>query len=191
MGSTSEDKNTLRKAVLSKRADMPEADWRLKSQQITDHLLKVNEFQKASKVHIFLSMNQRKEVNTDDLIAYLFDSKKEVYVPVTNFKEGTLSHIRYTEEMSLEVNKWGVREPKPGIPTDDSDFDVIVIPMAAGDEEGNRLGYGKGFYDRFLKAAKGIKIGLCFEEFIMEEIPVGKYDVPLDIIISEKRIIYT
>ncbi|HAW79119.1 MAG TPA: hypothetical protein DCX27_05000 [Balneola sp.] len=66
-------------------------------------------------------------------------------------------------------------------------IDIIIVPLLAADLHFNRLGYGKGFYDRFLENEKAIKVGVLFSEFILEEIPVEDFDEKLDILISEKK----
>lgn len=68
---------------------------------------------------------------------------------------------------------------------------MIIIPMAAADRSGNRLGYGKGFYDRFLSESNAFKAGLVFSDFIFSEIPTESFDEKLDAIITENEVIYT
>lgn len=147
------------------------------------------EFNTSETVHCYVSMNGRREVDTHGLIRDMFSLGKRVVVPVTNFDEGTLSHFVLNSFDDLESNKWGVLEPNGGKQISPKELDLVVIPMVGGDEQGNRIGYGEGFYDRFLKEVLCPKIGLIFERNIIEQIPVEDFDIPLDKIITEQRII--
>jgi 5-formyltetrahydrofolate cyclo-ligase len=117
--------------------------------------------------------------------------KKNIVVPISNKKDNTLtlSHLKSWEELSL--GSYGILEPRTEKirKTNVEDIDLIIVPGVAFDEKGNRLGHGKGFYDRLLKKTKATVIGLAFEFQILENIPTDKNDVPVDMIITEKRII--
>ncbi|PMP68103.1 MAG: 5-formyltetrahydrofolate cyclo-ligase, partial [Thermodesulfobacterium geofontis] len=92
----------------------------------------------------------------------------------------------------LKVGSYGILEPQEPIDLDPEDIDIIIVPGIAFDLRGFRLGYGKGFYDRFLKDLKNpTKIGLIYNELIRDSLPTDDKDVRVDIVISEKRIIYT
>ncbi len=83
-----------------------------------------------------------------------------------------------------------MREPIKVKEIEISQIDLILVPMAAADRTGNRLGYGKGFYDRFLNKANAMKVGLVFSEFLYDEIPTESFDEKLDIIVTDKEVIY-
>lgn len=189
MNSVRQQKQELRNKVLKQRKEYPEKDWRDRSEKIVHQILNSETYHQADTVHTYVSMNERREVWTDPLIRKLIEDKKRVVVPVVNFTEGTLSHSLIHSLEELETNHWGVREPKSMNPVDISELDMIVIPMAAADRKRNRLGYGKGFYDRFLDQASASKIGLTFQDFLFDEIPVDEFDIKLDIIITEEEVI--
>lgn len=184
-------KSKLRKQVLKERDRLDTQTWQRKSDLITDKVLKLEEFVKAHFIHVYVSMNERNEVSTDTLVDVLLESDKKVIVPVTNFDDGTLTHSLLTDVNDLKKNKWGVKEPEVVHEIDISDLDLIIIPMVAADRSGNRLGYGKGFYDRFLNESKAFKAGLVFSDFIFKEIPTESFDEKLDAIISDEEVIYT
>lgn len=190
MSSLNEKKESLRQQVLSERQQMDEEEWLHKSNQIIQSLLDTQYYNKASTVHTYVSMNKRREVCTDRLLKHLLDNHKRTVVPVTNFQEGTLNHSEINSLDDLEKNKWGVAEPKSVHPVNIESLDLIIVPMAAADRSGNRLGYGKGFYDRFLSETKALKAGLIFSDFLFEEIPVGEFDIKLDVIITEDEMIF-
>lgn len=190
MMSISDRKDALREKVLSQRSGIPEDEWLKKSDQIIQHLEKTDLYKKAQTVHTYISMNDRREVCTDSLIEILLNKKKKVVVPITNFSDTSLTHSELESLTDLYKNKWGVREPESVKPVDIDEIDVVIVPMVAADRKGNRLGYGKGFYDRFLARANAVKVGLIFEAFLFEEIPVESFDEKLDVIISEEGVIY-
>jgi 5-formyltetrahydrofolate cyclo-ligase len=189
--STRERKQALRREVLEKRASFSEETWKKKSKVIIEALKDTDFFKEAKVVHTYLSMNQRREITTDDLVESMLKGNKRVVVPVTNFSDGTLSHSEITSTSELQTNKWGVKEPKTTRDVDPEIFDLIIIPMAAADRDGNRLGYGKGFYDRFLAQSPAKKVGLVFHDFIFDKIPTEGFDEKLDLIISEEEMIFS
>ncbi|MBD3615815.1 MAG: 5-formyltetrahydrofolate cyclo-ligase [Gracilimonas sp.] len=191
MTSVQEEKQKLRDKVLAKRQQLSEQQWLNKSNQIIQSLVDSDVYKKSGVIHTYVSMNERREVCTDNLLIHLFDDKKRVVVPITNFSDNTLSHSEIDAENELVANNWGVREPKTINPVEISEIDLIIVPMAAADKDGNRLGYGRGFYDRFLDMTEATKIGLTFDKFLFDKVPVEEFDVKLDVIITEEVVIFT
>jgi len=186
--SISEQKASLREALLQKRLNVSSKKWKENSAEIVQNLKAFAPFYEAKCVHSFISINERKEVNTHPLLQELLEEGTKVIIPITDFSTGELYHTELTSFDNLKPNKWGVLElPSPTITS--LIPDVILVPLLAADLLLNRIGYGKGFYDRFLATTKAIKIGLVFHEFIINEIPVEHFDQKLDILISEKEII--
>ncbi len=183
----SEEKSVLRKTLLNKRKAIPKERWNALSNAVIKNLKEISQFHEATCVHVFVSMNERNEVNTHLLIKELINSGKKVIVPVTDFSTGTLNHSALSNFELLESNKWGVLEPNEMVLTDEKP-DVVLVPLLAADNEFNRLGYGKGFYDRFLAESSALKIGLVFQEYILNKIPVERFDEKLDILVSEKEV---
>lgn len=182
-----QQKQQWRKQLLESRESLSLEEWESTSEKIIERLKQSSFFKKAKTVHCYVSMNERREVNTHPLIKEMIAGGKKVVTPVTNFKDGTLSHVALTSFDDLSPNKWGVLEAENGEEADISKLDLVIVPMAGGDEACNRMGYGKGFYDRFLKDVSCPKIGLCFEQNIIKQVPVEPFDVPLDGIITEDR----
>jgi len=187
---TREQKTALRATVLEKRASMDEEQWKRKSGAIIKRLKNESVFKNAESVHTYISMNERREVCTDHLLKYLFQVNKEVLVPITNFEDHSLIHASVSDTTQFEANKWGVREPIEYQPGELSSVDPVRVPIAAADMEGNRLGYGKGFYDRFLSRISAKKVGLVFDDFLFQEIPAEPFDEKMDLIITEERVIF-
>ena len=186
-----EQKNRLRERLLEKRESLPESHYRQASEEIVMRLQTLSSFQSSRTINCYVSINQRREVNTHSLIRWLLASNKRVVVPVTDFETTRLQQVELQSFSDLEPNKWGVLEPNKGRNLDPDQLDFVVVPMVGGDPDCNRLGYGKGFYDRFLAETECPAVGLCFEECIVENIPTESFDMQLTAIITEERTIQT
>lgn len=139
--------------------------------------------------HIYLTIEEKKEVITQPIIDLLRKLHKNIAVPkVTG--EQQLSHHLLTEESELVLNKWGIPEPVGGHEIDAALIDVVFVPLLAFDLKGHRVGYGKGFYDRFLAGCKPevIKVGLSFFEAVDEISDTGREDVPLNYCVTPHKV---
>lgn len=182
-------KHKLRKELLKRRSSIPEEEYLRKSAIICRQLAEMPEFKNAETVHCYVSMNERREPDTLELINSLLVKMRQVVVPVMNIENGTLKHVEFINFNQLKTNSWNVIEPTGSIEIPVGELDVVIVPMVGGDMNKNRIGYGKGFYDRFLSQVSCPKIGLLFETCLVDELPVEPFDVALDMLISEKRII--
>ena len=184
-----EQKKSLRKFYQHQRMQLLDSQLASNNVAIFENVVSLIEFKRAETIHIYASMSERNEVDTYSIIDYALKEKKKVIVPVM-MDAGKLKHCEIDSTKSLEKNSWGVPEPVNQKLLDEVNPDVIFVPMLAGDLQKNRLGYGKGYYDRFLATTKCVKAGLLFEKQLStESIPDEKYDVPLDILITEKKIL--
>jgi 5-formyltetrahydrofolate cyclo-ligase len=183
------EKEELRQQLLDQRKSISEPKFYGASADIVEELKEQKEYRNAETIHCYVSMNERREVETRVLIKEMIEKGKDVVVPVTNFESGTLTHIRLKSFSDLEENKWGVLEPKKGEEVTPEKMDLVIVPMVGGDEQCNRIGYGEGFYDRFLKDVRCPKIGLSFDITIVKQLPTENFDISLDKIITEKRIL--
>jgi 5-formyltetrahydrofolate cyclo-ligase len=198
-----DEKSKLRRKILSLRNSLSEREIEEKSLLIKNRLFNLAEY-KNSKVIMFY-VSARSEVKTETMIKESLSAKrqdlnenKRIVVPVTQLKgkKLLLSKLKdYNKE--LEPGTFNILEPKKEFfrPLKSEEVDLVIVPGIAFDEKGNRLGYGGGFYDNFLKKRgqatflKWASIGLAFETQIVEEVPVGREDEKVDFIITEKRII--
>ena len=139
--------------------------------------------------HIFLPIANKLEINTFLIVDYLWSINKEIVVPkVKNDK--LLEHIKYEKDTELISNKWGIPEPNKGTVIDEELIDVVFIPLLAFDKQGHRVGYGKGYYDRFLSTCRKetVKIGLSHFEPVREITDPGPEDIRLDYCITPSRV---
>lgn len=191
-----EEKVSLRKLILEKRRALSDHERRKKSLLIRQRLLNLEEFRVARIVHFFLSF--RGEVLTDDLVRQALALGKRVVVPVVKGPDELIfSELRsYPEE--VEPGAFGIPEPKEGYirPMAPTAIDLFVLPGVAFDREGNRLGYGAGYYDRILGKAAWPKISdrvpriaLAFELQLVDRVPSSVQDLRVDKIVTEERVI--
>ena len=177
------NKSKLRKINLSKRDNYPKKDWEINSNKVLDNIKNLQVFNESSIIHSYLSF--RNEVRTLELIQYCLRNHKRVFCPRMQ-KHQKLEHYEIENLTHLEESKEGILEPSVESLQMILNPQCIFIPGLAFDMSGQRLGFGKGYYDRFLSKQNGCKIGLFFEFQKVEKLQVEKHDVPLDIIITEK-----
>ena len=182
-------KEELRRRLRLQRKGISEADFIQWSRQIIESLKEQEEYRRAQTIHSYVSMNKRREVNTHPLIQEMIGAGKTVVVPQTQFEDSSLHHFKLASFDDLIENKWGVLEPLEGGRVSAEELDLVIVPMVGGDRRKHRIGYGGGFYDRFLSRVRCPKIGLCFEQNVVEELPTESFDVALDKIISEEQIV--
>ncbi len=140
--------------------------------------------------HIFLSIEEHKEINTDYILNILAGKDKNIVISKSDFKTTTLINFLLTDSTVIKKNHWNIPEPVDGIAIDDKKIDVVFIPLLAFDKLGNRVGYGKGFYDNFLANCKPetIKIGLSFFDVEDEIEGVYESDVRLDFCVTTDEV---
>lgn len=159
-------------------------------------LLLVN-FQRAplpffEYLHTYLPINVQHEVDTHPVIEYLrfCNPGMQVVVPQTDFSNRSMVHYLLDEEVVLKENEFHIMEPVSGNIVDPEVVDVILVPLLAFDKKGNRVGYGKGFYDRFLAECRPdtIKIGLSFFEAELSITDTNEFDIPLNYCVTPQRV---
>ena len=153
------------------------------------HRAKALPLESWASFHIFLSIEEKKEIQTTPFIEWFWQRHKRVIVPKTDFKTQTLQHVLYTPQMRLTRNKYGMPEPSGGERAAVRSIDVVFVPLLAFDRQGHRVGYGGGFYDRFLKDchSDSLKIGLSLFEPIDRILDVDSWDFPLTHCLTPSR----
>lgn len=179
----------MRELLLERRYSIPVQRYRSRSKMIRTRLKQLSLYGEASTVHCYASMHGRREPDTFPLLEEMISEGKKVVVPVTNFSDKSLRHIRLRSTDELSPNRWGVPEPAGGEEVPVRDFDLVIVPMVGGDPRGNRLGYGEGFYDRFLANVECPAVGLLFEECYVDELPSEPFDVRLDTIVTDRKVV--
>ena len=186
-------KQELRQKYLSHRNAFSENEKMEFEKLIFENIQKID-FHKFSYVHIFLPIAKFNEINTFSAIDYLNDNYPHLKIVVPKLIKNDLkmNHILYLGKDHLSINSWGIPEPNNNDLVDPKRIDMIFVPLVIADKKGNRVGYGKGFYDYFLKevSLECKKVGLSYFDPI--DLITDRYinDVKLDILITPKEIIY-
>ena len=139
--------------------------------------------------HIFLSIKEKNEVDTGPILALLKDQGKKVVVPRINNREN-LVHLEIDSDSVFEKNRWGIPEPSEGRRISEENIDLVFIPLLAFDRQGHRVGYGKGYYDRFLAHCRPdvLKIGLSFFEAVECITDLNDNDMAMDYCVTPSKI---
>lgn len=184
--SVTEQKSDTRERHHAIRRSLQSGEWKQKSESITDRLLSSEEFKSSNAVHTYVSIEKNREVNTIEFIDACFDAGKMVIVPRMK-SDSELTHHKITSTDTLKENNWGVHESTGNEIAQLPDGLIVIVPMVAADFRFNRLGYGKGYYDRFLSNVNAIKIGLCFNcNLCWRPLPVETFDIKMDAVITNQ-----
>ena len=194
-------KNELRTELLERRRNLAAEDRALWDERIANILLGSISYRFCD---ILLAYSSTKlEVSTDMIIDKALGQNKIVACPISNAEDNTMSFAAISSRDELIAGEYDILEPPKAnslwngsgfLSIGDSFRDnkqklaICIVPCLAYDAYGYRIGYGKGYYDRFLSTFEGTKIGLCYSSFKAQQLPRGKYDVKLDVIITEKGV---
>jgi 5-formyltetrahydrofolate cyclo-ligase len=182
-------KKELRAKYKNLRKELSAIEIEEKSLAIANEILKLPIWEKTY-FHLFLSITEHKEVDTEFILHLLAGKDKEIVISKSDFVTRNMTHYLLTDNTKIKKNEYNIPEPIDGIEVPNSKIDVVFIPLLAYDKKGNRVGYGKGFYDKFLAECKPetIKIGLSFfdpEECITD---IFESDILLDYCVTPKGI---
>lgn len=184
------EKKDLRKRILNIRNNIQDDEKLLKDKKILDLIIKNNLY--INSKSIFTYVNFGSEVNTIAIIERALEEGKEIYVPKTDIIKKEMVAVKIKSIKDLEVGNYGMLEPKEGLTiAEKENFDLIIMPGAVFDYKGNRIGYGAGYYDKYLlQIDKNIKkLALAYELQILHDIPKEEHDIQVNYIITEERIL--
>ena len=183
------NKKALRKTYKTFRKDLSETQIEDLSLAISNQLLKLPIWG-YSFYHIFLAIEEQKEVNTNYILNILSGKDKNILISKSDFKTGNMTHFLLTDSTLIKKNDYNIPEPIDGIEISNDKIEVVFIPLLAFDKTGNRVGYGKGFYDRFLANCKPetVKVGLSFFDAEDEINDTHEGDVRLDYCVTTERV---
>lgn len=182
------NKKDLRKKYKELRSHLSEDDVADKSLAIANQILQLNIWDKTY-YHLFLTIEEQKEVDTEFILQVLAGKDKEIVVAKSDFETYGMTHFLLTDNTRFRNNAYNIPEPVNGLEVPVDRIEVVFVPLLAFDTEGHRVGYGKGFYDKFLSQCKPdvIKIGLSFfeaEEHISDS---HENDVKLNFCVTPNR----
>ena len=178
----------LRKAYRNKRENLSFETIQSQSLKISNNILQMKIWS-FIYYHTFLTISESKEVDTSYLITLLQGKDKNIIVPKT-VSDNQLENYLLTDNTLFKKNKWNIPEPVDGIVVNEKQIEVVFIPLLAFDKTGNRVGYGKGFYDAFLNKCNPdvLKIGLSFFEPEERIEDIDEHDIPLNFCVTPDTI---
>ncbi len=185
-------KEELRERMRARRSAQSGAEVRVKSADIWERLSVLTEFATASQLLVYVSKEQ--EVETRGLIQQLLAMGRQVCVPwFDGAKEQYVASELHDFTLDLATGKFGILEPKLEAvrPVAGNRINAALVPGLAFDETGNRLGHGRGYFDRLLREVRGVRIALAYDFQLLSEVPREAHDTPVDFIVTEKRVLKT
>lgn len=188
------DKASLRRDFLQKRMNLTNDEVSAKNDLITRNLIESIAINGGETIHIFLPQINKKEIDTWNIIRQLqtFFPKIRIVAPYVMPKTKEMEHYVLDAQTRLNDNQWGIPEPDPSTsqPVHVEEINIIYIPLLTFDERGYRVGYGGGYYDRFLAKCRpnAVKTGLSFFEPVTSIDDINEYDIRMDACITPEKI---
>ena len=183
-------KSDIRKLITDKRRQISIVELETLSLKLLERF-KTLDFTNVSSLHIFLPIIEKKEPDTFLLIDWLLENHPDIkiIVPKADFETSLMTHHPYPGREGLSKNLFNILEPV-GLDIHQGHVDLVIIPMLAFDLSGFRVGYGKGFYDRFLQGVNTRKVGLCLYPPVDSIEDVNEHDVRMDLCITPDQIYF-
>jgi len=182
----SPERKSLRSLLLEKRDNTSFDFMKIASEKIQKKIKKINVFRNAQKIGVYYPIGS--EILTQDIIQELISNGKDVFLPKVIGEN--IEFRKIVDFSSLEKGSFDIMEPKDDCQIDDN-LDVVLVPTVGISPIGVRLGYGHGFYDRYLAEHKVTTISLILEKQIIKNIPKLEHDIIIDWIVTEDRILKT
>ena len=185
-------KADLRKKYLDERLSLSEKDvWQF-NQNIAENFFSGLDVGRIKVLHSFIPMEKTKEPDTWIIIREVAEKFPDVRIsiPRINVRTIALENFFFEKSEQLKTNAWGIPEPAYGVPTPTDAIDMVLVPMLIADCTGHRVGYGKGFYDKFLSTCKPscIPVGLCFYDPIDRIDDINELDIPLKYCVTPTKV---
>lgn len=192
MESVIESKAALRKRLLVMRRAMTREQWLSDSKKIQARAASLSQLRDSARVHCYVSMEHDREARTLELLETLALDGKAVYMPY--IEEGFMRVALYHPDQHFRVSPSAPATPEPLVLSEEERFDVVFVPLAGFDRSGGRIGFGKGWYDRFFSRlsasdVRPVKIGLAFSFQELPSVPCDPWDEQLDMVVTENEII--
>ncbi len=182
-------KSTLRRTVIQRRDALPPREIRRRSARVAELLFSLPEIRSAGTIMFFVAFGS--EVDTVPMMQQALRAGKRVLAPRADPVHRGLAPCQVLDlDRDLAVGAHGIREPVarcPAVALDE--IEAVIVPAAVWSEDGYRIGYGGGYYDRFLpKIPRAVRIGLGFELQVVPEVPHGEHDLPVDLLVTEAKV---
>lgn len=179
------DKKEIRHKIKNLRTMLSDAEKQSAADRVFERLEKCAAFLLADKILMYHSLPD--ELPTPQFLTK-WGARKRFFLPRVN---GVNLDILPYDKSRLELGAFHIEEPTGDDFIDPEEIELVIVPAVAYDRRGNRLGRGKGFYDRFLSSTRATKIGIGYDFQLYDELPTEQHDVPMDVVITETEIILT
>ncbi len=181
-------KAVLRTEYQKRRDSLTEEQIADCSIQISNLSLTLNIWE-YSIYHLFMTNEKNKEIDTSYLLSVIQGKDKQPVIPKI-VDENRLEHFLLNDQTLLKNNRWGIPEPLSGITINPKQIEVVFVPLLVFDQQGHRVGYGKGYYDRFLDqcSESTLKVGLTFFDPVTKIEDIETHDISLDFALTPERI---
>lgn len=178
------DKKLLRKTLKEKRKNIPSEKKVIYDKEISERIINSNYFKKAQQILVFSSTDD--EFDTKLIIECCRAESKSVFYPLCTDSNGNMKFFEVDSPDDLQIGMYGIYEPKPYCKEyKPQNNDIVIVPCLSVDKKGYRIGYGKGYYDRFLKDFNGVSVCPCYEELLTDTIPTDKYDIKVNNVVTQ------
>lgn len=183
-----EDKNFIREKYKEIKANITEEQKEALDEMVYNSFVNTMSYKHCNSLIIYVS--RKDEVDTLKIIKKALEDNKRIAVPKCIPKKVELEFYEIKNISDLEKGHYGILEPNKEIceKTDPFTFGICIVPAICFDLEGYRIGFGKGYYDRFLEGFEGLKIGLTYSLLLAKRLPRGRFDKKIELIISEKGV---
>ena len=187
-------KPELRKHYTERRLSLSVSEVAEGSEAIARLFFEYFKIEKIDTIHCYLPLKKKQEIDTFQIIHSIQKQlpRTNVVVPRVVPNSNELEHYLWKPDIKLDLNQWGILEPNPEANSlfSISEIELVIVPLLAYDTKGNRVGYGKGYYDKFLKKCKPttIKVGLSFFDPVKEIIDIEPFDIPLNYCITPNKV---
>ena len=180
----------LRKVFLQKRLSLSEAESLKLSRQICEQFFFNFDVSVIAVIHLYLPIEKNKEPDTWLIVEKIKKEFPNIQISIPRVKNKRLENFFFEGLHQLEKNSWGIPEPKQGIETPTEKINLVIVPLLVFDVTGNRVGYGKGFYDKFLSQCPSNckRVGLSFFDPVSEINDIDQYDVALTHCITPNKV---
>jgi len=173
--------------MLAMRKAMHESDVHIASKQICEALLSLSLVQNAMRIMAYCA--HQNEPDIMDFMNDCLDDGKCIYLPSVA-GEGRIVPVDFHRDCRMSENRYGIPEPEMTNTCDPLPPDIVIVPGIVFDTSLRRIGYGGGYYDRFLETSDAIKIGVCYDRQIVGAIRHDSHDVPMNMIVTETRVLH-
>lgn len=177
-------KDNIRVFMRKKRREITNDFKIYASNQISNKIIPII----SSLSCVMVYMSSFNEPDTSAIVKYLIDNNIKVVVPISNVNDFTITPSYISCLDDLKKGAYGIYEPDVIYKAKLDDIDLILVPGIAFSKSGDRIGFGKGYYDKLLQNFSGKKVGICYDFQVIESVPASKHDIKMDMIVTEERI---